>query len=528
MAHKPAIPDGLPLLEAGCAAADLDFGNGSDFWENLDERTAAFGLDDVLDRALAGRSTPRTWILVHEPGHPQLAAAAALGLARALAGRGQAVLVLDGDDHATALSRWAGRENTEGWIDVVRYGTSVLTSGVALPYAGRAAYLLGVGSYAPTEATPQEIEQLLGRLRRQADDVLVVLPGGVQAAAWAKRADIRVLCHDQATLSPQRLAAVVANLTDAGVAPTALLGFGQAQAVPARPVEPATDAGDDDRAAPDPDAPAHDLPAAGGAAAVLDDLAAAEEDAAPEAEPDPEFARRRGTSRVFWLVAVVATLLIAMVGVYYVKYVRVPDGGLFGEAPAAVADRGAGDGGAAARPDATMPAAPDTLVPTPTAVAAGADTAAAPVPAATTPPAGSGDGAAAAADRPAAGDMTTPAAGARPGPARPSPPNPRPRRPNRRRPSSTRRPTRCPWAPTAGPCRSTRSGTAPPPTWRCSGWPARACARRCGWWSCPIPGAGTGSTWGASPAGGRPGRPNPPSSRNCAPTGPSRRGSPSR
>ena len=120
MADNPGIPEGLPLIEAACTADDLALGSGGAFWENLDEAVARYGLDASLDRALAGRATPRVWVLVHEPGHPQLAAAAALGFARALADRGQAALVLDGDDHATVLTRWAGREDAEGWIDIVR------------------------------------------------------------------------------------------------------------------------------------------------------------------------------------------------------------------------------------------------------------------------------------------------------------------------------------------------------------------------------------------------------------------------
>ena len=370
MANKPEIPHGLPRIEVGCAAADLVFGSGDGFWQDLDERVAGFGLDKVLDRALAGRSAPRVWVLVHEPGQPQLAAAAALGLARTLADRGQAALVIDGDDHSTALSRWAGRENDEGWIDIARYGTSVLTSGVALPFAGRAAYLLGVGSYAPTDATEQEIEHLITRLRRQADDLLVVLPGGAHAAAWARKADIRLLCHDQAVLTPARLGAVVANLADAGVAPTALLGFGHRPAAATSQEQPEVAA----------------EPAAAGVAAAL---AAAEEADRTADAPGAASGRRRGTSSVFWLVAVAATVLIACVAVYYFRYVRVPDGNVFGDQPQvtrqqtpppATADLPVTTGDEPAQPAdaaADRPAAGDTLAAA-DASAAAADTQAAP------------------------------------------------------------------------------------------------------------------------------------------------------
>ena len=445
MANKPEIPHGLPLIEAACEAADLVFASGDGFWQDLDERVAGFGLDAVLDQALAGRSAPRVWVLVHEPGQPQLAAAAALGLARALADRGQAALVIDGDDHATALSRWAGRENDEGWIDIARYGTSVLTSGVALPFAGRAAYLLGVGSYAPTDATDQEIEHLITRLRRQADDLLVVLPGGARAAAWARKADIRLLCHDQAVLTPSRLGSVVANLTDAGVAPTALLGFGR-QAVPAAP--PAkTEAETEILAAADVELPADKAPEAPEAprdTGVAAALAAAEADDRVADASGAEFARRRGTSSVFWLVAVTATVLIACVAFYYFRYVRVPDGDVFGDAPALTHQE-------QQLPATATTGAPAGGEPEPTVTRADRHR-------------GRGDGRrprrGRARDRGRGHDRPPPPAGGQAdragdrtgGDARSAAPA---------APVSTSPPTRCPSAGTAGPCRSTRSATAP-------------------------------------------------------------------
>lgn len=380
MVENSGIPAGLPMLAAGCSAADLDFRGGDAFWEGLEERVAACGLDAVLDQALGGRPAPRVWVLVHEPGRPQLAVAAALGFARALADRGQAALVLDGDDQATTLSGWAGRLDTEGWIDTARYGCSLLGAGVALPFAGRTAYLVGVGTYAPTDVTGDELGQLLARLRRQADDILVVLPGGAGAAAWAQRADIRLLCHDQAALTPPKLAAVVANLAAAGVAPTALLGFGQAaveeaadQAVAEEEIPASAGAEPDEEAEPAAEAPVAAAPAAAdgpapaerrsiGAdeASVHAALAALEEQDAAGGQADdvgldPEivYARRRGTSGVFWGVAAAAVVLIGLVGVYYVRYVRVPEDGLFGAAPVQVVQ--APDTGRTVDQDAALP-----------------------------------------------------------------------------------------------------------------------------------------------------------------------------
>ena len=119
---------------------------------------------------MQGKSSPRIWLFLHEPGRGDLSAAVAMSFARELAFRDQAALVLDCDDRDQALTRWAGRVEAEGWIDLARYGTSVLTSGVAMPFVGRRGYLLGVGSFAPTDVTGEEIDTLLTRLRRQADD----------------------------------------------------------------------------------------------------------------------------------------------------------------------------------------------------------------------------------------------------------------------------------------------------------------------------------------------------------------------
>ncbi len=338
----------LPWFAAGMDAASVDLRGGDRFWSDL-ERLTDGTLTEHLDDALAGAAAPRVWLMAHEQGQPQLGVVAALSFARVLAARDQAVVVLDGDDRTTVLSRWSGREDAEGWVDMVRYGTSVLTSGMALPFSGRAAYLVGVGSYAPTDITSEEVDALLARLRRQADDIIVVGPAPA-LGSWSAHVDRALLCVDRGTRTPAQIAELVAGLEGVGVTLTGLVGYGEPMPVPV--AEEAT--------------PADGLPDGG---ADLP-LAPAEKElpARPEIPEDPmfdgddlpgdnfemEFATRRGTSGVFWLAAATTVIIIAAVIFYYVRYVRVTD-----------------DGGLLAPPEVAATDAPSTPVNEPLEMATG-------------------------------------------------------------------------------------------------------------------------------------------------------------
>ncbi len=48
-------------------------------------------LADHVDAAMAGKAAPRVWLILHEPGQPELSTAVALAFARELGGRGQAL-----------------------------------------------------------------------------------------------------------------------------------------------------------------------------------------------------------------------------------------------------------------------------------------------------------------------------------------------------------------------------------------------------------------------------------------------------
>ena len=364
-----SVPGGLPLYTSGWGTNNWDFEPGEAFWSKIEEITAEGSMSEAMDAAMEGKSSPRVWLILHEPGQPELAAAAALAFARELGGRDQAALVLDCDDQSQSLTRWAGRLEHEGWIDLARYGTSVMTSSVSMPFNGRRGYLLGVGSFAPTDVTPEEIRQLVGRLRRQADDLILVAPADQIGAMWAPLAGIRLLCWDRASRSAADMEGLIAPLIEIGSGLTGLVGVGLPKAAPVekivpeirqeeipaevpedvpdeKPEEVVVEAAEDipapvldDR--PDPDLPE---PEDDGVdpAGFTDDFVApdgSETEGEFEAEGEdgwteaPAFEAsepvRKGTSGVFWFAATAAVVIVAILGVYWFKYVRVPKDGHF-------------------------------------------------------------------------------------------------------------------------------------------------------------------------------------------------------
>lgn len=320
MSENREFPEDLPLLPMGWGASNLDFDGAKDFWQEVRRITAESSLGDNLDTAMVGKSSPRIWLFLHEPGQGALSAAAALEIARELGSRDQAVLILDCDDTDSKLTRWAGRHEAEGWIDLVRYGASVLTSGVALPFSGRRGYILGVGSFTPTDVEFEEAEDLLNRLKRQADDLVLVAPADATGKLWARLADIRLLCWDRARKSRDLIARVCGDFAEAECPVTGLVSFGLPdEGGQATPVAEEPDTGEEPVV--DQGVAADEAVAAGGpeVPASPDDSPPADE---PVAEVAPAGKQETGSSRVFWGAALVSLALIAVVSIYYLKFVR--------------------------------------------------------------------------------------------------------------------------------------------------------------------------------------------------------------
>lgn len=370
MSAENGTPRGLPVLVTGWGAGQIRFVAGEDFWRDADRFAGEGSLGEQLDAALAGRSAPRTWVILHEPGEWELAAATALSLGRALSERDQAVILLDGDPSRPHFTRFAGRLESLGWSDMLRYGSGLTECGARLPFSGRQGYFLGVGTFAEPEPQGAAWQDLLRRLRRQADDVLICAPADAIGRSWSAWADLRLLCWDRAQRAGGLVDDLAGNLESAGTPLTHLVGFG----LPGAAATADEDQADEDQAVEDQaprveaekdeapknpviedremedmvdevlvDPAADDEAAPRSASEILDQLEAEDGLSQPGFSDDPgglderddladvEFARRKGNSRLFVWLAVVAVLLITVSGFYYVKYLRVPPGGLFPE-----------------------------------------------------------------------------------------------------------------------------------------------------------------------------------------------------
>lgn len=224
-ADKSEKTSGVKLRESGLALEELDL-HGGVFWEEVLRFTDEAQLDDLVASALAGISGTLQWVFVDEMDHTAGRAVAALCVSRVLVSRGRSVLVLDGDDLRPDLTRWAGRFEREGWIDYLRYGASLDTSSIPLPWSGERGRLLGVGSFCPTQVMPEEVQRLLERLRYEADDVIVAAPMGPAGAPWLAAADVRVLCWDRMARSQVDTQALLAALAAGNTPALYLASFG--------------------------------------------------------------------------------------------------------------------------------------------------------------------------------------------------------------------------------------------------------------------------------------------------------------
>ncbi len=224
-------PGGLVLFEAGVDPARLDLSGGPADWTHL----PAMGLREFVEAHLvddpeAGPDAQRVAIFLDAPRRTDTRAAAALACARDLITRGRRVAVVDGDDLQPDLSGWAGRLETEGWVDVVRYGVSPASAGVPLPWGPGDGRIMGVGSYHPVRAEAGEAQALVDRLLADVDTVLICASTGDRGAHWAELDAVRALCWDRARADATETALQVTDAAQLGAPLDATLAFGTAVA----------------------------------------------------------------------------------------------------------------------------------------------------------------------------------------------------------------------------------------------------------------------------------------------------------
>jgi cell division septation protein DedD len=222
-------PLGLPLYPTGFAVEELRLDGGPMFWEEVQRLSAGEALAGFVADHLDAPGAPRVCVILGPPDATAPRAAAALMTARALGRRGRRVAVVDGDDLSPDLTRWAGRADAEGWIDVVRYGSSTAAAAAALPWGAPGGLLLGVGSYQPSRASGDEVSALVAILLEEVDHVLVSASTGDRGAVWATVPSLRVLCWDQAALDSSLCEVMIRDVGQLGDPPAAALVF-----VPAR------------------------------------------------------------------------------------------------------------------------------------------------------------------------------------------------------------------------------------------------------------------------------------------------------
>jgi hypothetical protein len=215
---------GLMHFDSGLVLGELDL-HGGIFWEEAQRFSADAHLDALVAAVQAKRNPPRIWAFLDASENTASRAAAALAAARALARPGRKILVVDGDDQRPDLTRWADRYELEGWIDFLRYGASLPACSVALPWNGADGRFMGVGSFCPAQATPQEIWDLLARLRHRVDDILLSVPLDEAGGPWLAGADVRLLCWDGLTTSQGEAERTAGELATAGFPVFGLVAF---------------------------------------------------------------------------------------------------------------------------------------------------------------------------------------------------------------------------------------------------------------------------------------------------------------
>jgi len=223
MSQEPRIgPGDLPVHEIRSTGVGLDLSEVGGFARLASDLAAEAGLGPWIE---SWQELPKLIVVLDEPPNTATRVAAAFALAGELIRRDHTVLLLDGDDHLPDLTRWCGRLDQEGWIDVARYGVSVEAASLPLPWAPDRGRLLGVGSYQPTRISADELSSLLEYLGSQADVVIACASAGDRGATWAVQPSLRTVCWSPNIQPADVVAAMVRDAGLLGERPAAVLAL---------------------------------------------------------------------------------------------------------------------------------------------------------------------------------------------------------------------------------------------------------------------------------------------------------------
>jgi len=174
-----------PCWDPGLTGVLPHPGSDEDFWALARAFVTGLAPDtEVPDTAgRGGANRPRVWLLTHRLGGEETGALGGLVLSGLMARRGHRVLLVDADEAEMILTRRSRRLFKSGWVDMMRYGSSLDAAAVTVDWEGMRGYFLGLGSYCPPEITAAEVAAWLPQLAGDVDDVVVVV-GAAAAGPW--------------------------------------------------------------------------------------------------------------------------------------------------------------------------------------------------------------------------------------------------------------------------------------------------------------------------------------------------------
>lgn len=212
--RHPTGPGDLPVVDVKVDPERWNLADEGGFVAAAPELAREAGLEYFVEEHLDQPDAPKLILVLDEPQRTAPRAALAVALAAELIRWDKKVLVLDGDDHRPDLTRWMDRLDSEGWVDVIRYGISVDAASLPLPFAPKQGRVLGVGSYQPTRVSAEEVAEFVRRQGDTYDHIIVTASTGDRGSVWASQPALSLVCW---TPGIQHESVIEGTIHDAGL-----------------------------------------------------------------------------------------------------------------------------------------------------------------------------------------------------------------------------------------------------------------------------------------------------------------------